>query len=182
MCDFKKHSKYISINHVAYNFTPMYSHAKKLYLHIFDIIVTAFSYERYLIVYSFLQDFPKGKGSSLQLICNAQTAFLLRGSLLGNCKTQTYSNNGQATDFLLKFPLCTHNLKKKIKLDQSNQPKPISTCTNKSKGSMYSFLDFTLTFVLPKVVHSTKFIFILIYFHLFFFICNKNYIQSVISI
>ena len=43
----------------------------------FDIVDTAFSYERELIVCSFLQDFSKGKGSSLQLICNAHTAFLL---------------------------------------------------------------------------------------------------------
>ena len=43
----------------------------------FDIADTALGYERELIVYSFLQDFSKGKGSDLPLICNAQTAFLL---------------------------------------------------------------------------------------------------------
>ena len=42
----------------------------------FDIENAALSYERELIVCSFLQDFSKGKGSSLQLICNAHTAFL----------------------------------------------------------------------------------------------------------
>ena len=41
----------------------------------FDIVDTAFSYERELIVCSFLQDFSKGKESSLQLICKPPTAF-----------------------------------------------------------------------------------------------------------
>ena len=41
----------------------------------FDIVDTAFSCERELMVCSFLQDFSKGKGSSLRLICNANTAF-----------------------------------------------------------------------------------------------------------
>ena len=40
----------------------------------FDIVDTAF---REFIVCSFLQDLSKGKGSSLQLICNAHIAFLL---------------------------------------------------------------------------------------------------------
>ena len=48
----------------------------------FDIVDTAFSYERELIVCSFLQDFSKGKGSSPQLICNAHTVFLLCGAEL----------------------------------------------------------------------------------------------------
>ena len=42
-----------------------------------DIVDTAFSYERELIVCSFLPDFSMGKGSSFQLMCNAHTAFLL---------------------------------------------------------------------------------------------------------
>ena len=46
----------------------------------FDIVDAAFSYERELIVCSFLQDVSMGKGSSLQLICNAHTAFLLSGA------------------------------------------------------------------------------------------------------
>ena len=46
----------------------------------FDIVDTALSYERELTVCSFLQDFSKGKGNSLQLICNAHTAFLLCGA------------------------------------------------------------------------------------------------------
>ena len=49
----------------------------------FDIVDTAFSYERELIVCLFLQDFSKEKGSSLQLICNAHTAFLLCEADLG---------------------------------------------------------------------------------------------------
>ena len=60
-----------------YNFTSIHFHAKKLYLHIFDTVDTAFNYERELIVCSFLQDFSKVKGSSLHLISNAHTAFLL---------------------------------------------------------------------------------------------------------
>ena len=46
-----------------------------LYLLMFDIVDAAFSYKRELIVCSFVQDFSKGKGSSLPLICNAHTAF-----------------------------------------------------------------------------------------------------------
>ena len=65
-----------------YNFTSIHSHAKKLYLHMFDIVDTAISYERELVVCSFLHDFSKGKGSSLQLIFYAHTAFLLRGAVL----------------------------------------------------------------------------------------------------
>ena len=51
----------------------------------FDIVDTPFSYERELIVCSFLQDFSKGKGSSLQLIYNAHTAFLLCGADIVTC-------------------------------------------------------------------------------------------------
>ena len=36
----------------------------------FDIIDTAFSYERILIVSSFFKISPREKGSNLQLICN----------------------------------------------------------------------------------------------------------------
>ena len=43
----------------------------------FNLVNTVFSYEKELIVCSFLQYFSKGKGSNLQLICNAHTAFLL---------------------------------------------------------------------------------------------------------
>ena len=50
---------------------------KKLYLRMFDIVDTVFSYERELIICLFLQDFSTGKGSSLHLICNAHTTFLL---------------------------------------------------------------------------------------------------------
>ena len=42
----------------------------------FHIVDTAFSYGREWIVWIFLQDFSEGKGSSLQLICNAHTVFL----------------------------------------------------------------------------------------------------------
>jgi len=47
-----------------------------------DIVDTAFSYERNLIVCSFLQDFSKEKESNLQLICNAHTVFLLCGTVM----------------------------------------------------------------------------------------------------
>ena len=43
----------------------------------FDIVDTAFSCKREMIVCSILHDIFKGKGNSLQLICNAHTAFLL---------------------------------------------------------------------------------------------------------
>ena len=79
ICAFLKHSIHF---HLTYSFTSIPSHAKKLYLHMFDIVDTAFSYERELITCSFLQDFSKGKGSSLQLICNTHTAFLFCGSEL----------------------------------------------------------------------------------------------------
>ena len=46
----------------------------------FDKVDTAFSYERGLIVCSFLEDFSKGKGGSLQLIYNAHTTFILCGA------------------------------------------------------------------------------------------------------
>ena len=45
----------------------------------FDLVDTLYSYERVLIICSFLQDISKGKRSSLQLICNAHTAFTLYG-------------------------------------------------------------------------------------------------------
>ena len=55
---------------------------KKLYIyvHMFDIAGTAFICERDLTVSSFLQDFTKGRGSSLQLICNARSVVLLCGA------------------------------------------------------------------------------------------------------
>ena len=45
----------------------------------FDRVDTAFSYERELIACSFLHDFSKAIGSSLQLLCNAHTTFLRCG-------------------------------------------------------------------------------------------------------
>ena len=62
---------------ISIQFTPTHSYAKKLYLHMFDLVDTVFSYESELFVCSFLQDFSMGKGSSLQLICNAHAAFFL---------------------------------------------------------------------------------------------------------
>ena len=77
VCALIKHCRYF---HWKYKFTSMHSHAKKLYLHIFETVDTTFGYERELIVCSFLQDFSKGKGSKLELIGNAHTAFLLCGA------------------------------------------------------------------------------------------------------
>ena len=53
-----------------------------MHSYMFDIVDTAFSYETELTVCSILQDFSKSEGSSLQLICNAHTAFLLCGTEL----------------------------------------------------------------------------------------------------
>ena len=81
VCAFIKHSRYF---HYTYNITSIHSCAKKLFFHMLDIIDTAFGYEREVIVCSFLQDFSKGKGSSLHLICNAHIAFLLCGANIGD--------------------------------------------------------------------------------------------------
>ena len=65
----KKHSMYIYKAqqilplHVQFNFNPL--HAKKLYLHMLDVVDTVFSHEWELIICAFLQDFSKGKRSSL---------------------------------------------------------------------------------------------------------------------
>ena len=76
VCALINHSNF----HLAYNFSSIHSRAKKLYPHKFDIVDTALSYGRELIVCSFLQDFSTGKQSNLQLMCNAHTAFLLFGA------------------------------------------------------------------------------------------------------
>ena len=65
----------------------------------FDIVDTTFSYERELIVYSFLQDFSTGKGSSLKLNCNAHTAFLLCGAEL----SKSILNQGMRAKFNSNF-------------------------------------------------------------------------------
>ena len=89
VCAFIKHSKYFRLQ---YNFTSIHSHVKKLYLHMFDIVDTAFRYERELIhvVCSFLQDFIKVKGSSLLLIYIAHTVFV--GQKLLDTHTHTCTN------------------------------------------------------------------------------------------
>ena len=46
---------------------------------------TAFDSKRELVVCLFLQDFSKGKGSTLQLIFNAHTALLLLGAVTEAC-------------------------------------------------------------------------------------------------
>ena len=59
------------------NLRSVHSHGKRLYGHIFDMVDTAFSYCRALIVCYFLQESSKVKESTLHVICNAHTAFLL---------------------------------------------------------------------------------------------------------
>ena len=46
----------------------------------FDVVDTAISYKRELVVCSFLWDSAKGKGCTLQLTCKAHTALLLCGA------------------------------------------------------------------------------------------------------
>ena len=70
----------------------------------FNIVDTAFSYEREMIVCSILQDFSTGKGSSLQLICNAHTAFLLYGGALASLTTTFDSGFGLLAKTKLSFP------------------------------------------------------------------------------
>ena len=43
VCEFIKHSRYIYLTN---NFTSIHSHAERLYLHMFDLVDTAFSYEK----------------------------------------------------------------------------------------------------------------------------------------
>ena len=63
------------------NCTSVHYYAKKkLYFHVCDISDTAFSYEREFREKKLQWDFSEGKGSDLQLICNAHTAFLLNGA------------------------------------------------------------------------------------------------------
>ena len=64
-----------------YDFISIHLCAKKLYLHMFDIVDAAFILERELVMCSFLQDLSKGKESTLQLFSNAHTAFLLCGAV-----------------------------------------------------------------------------------------------------
>ena len=60
----------------------------------FDIVDTAFCYERGLIVCSFLHDLSKGKGSTLQLICNAHTVF---------CRADSFGSWDQYTNNWYQF-------------------------------------------------------------------------------
>ena len=62
-----------------YYFTLIHSHAKKLYLNMFDMVDTAFSYEKEWIICSFLQEFSNGKGSS----CNSSATHILHYYFVG---------------------------------------------------------------------------------------------------
>ena len=59
------------------NFRSIHSYGYRWYRHMFDIVDTPFSYRKALIVCWFLQESSKVKGSSLHIIWNAHTAFLL---------------------------------------------------------------------------------------------------------
>ncbi len=56
-----KHSRYI---HLMSNFSSIHFHAKRLYVHMFDIVDTPFSYGRGLITCYSLQEFSKTKEST----------------------------------------------------------------------------------------------------------------------
>ena len=51
---------------VQFHFNPL--HAKKMYLHMFDIVDTTFSYKIEWIVCSFVPDFSKEKGKSTEVL------------------------------------------------------------------------------------------------------------------
>ena len=72
-----KQSRYI---HLMSNFSSISFHIERLYVHMFDIVDTPFSYGRGLIVCSSLQEFSKTKESILHMIWNVDTAFLLCGA------------------------------------------------------------------------------------------------------
>ena len=72
-----------------YNFISIHSYAKKLYLHMFGTVDTVFSYERELIVCSFLQDFSKGKESNLQLTAMYILHFYFEGRITVPSKRYT---------------------------------------------------------------------------------------------
>ena len=60
-----KQSRYI---HLMSNLSSIHFHTKRLYVHMFDIVDTSFSYGRGLIVCSSLQEFSKTKESTLCVI------------------------------------------------------------------------------------------------------------------
>ena len=82
----------------------------------FVIVDTVLSYERELIECSFLQDFSKGKGNSLQLICNAHTAFLLwRAGMVPLCSmlSNLFDFQCQSKSHLFMIKIGRYFLKKR---------------------------------------------------------------------
>ncbi len=69
-----KHSRYINLVKLLVNFN---FHTKRLYVHMFDIVDILFSHGRGLVVCSSLQEFSKAKESTLHVIWNVYTVFLL---------------------------------------------------------------------------------------------------------
>ena len=78
-----------SINHtISLQSTPRLKSC--IYTCLIIIVDTFSSYERELIACLFLQNFSKGKGNSLQLMCNAHTALLLCGAKWTACHMKTF--------------------------------------------------------------------------------------------
>ena len=117
--------------HQNKNFTSNHLQVKKLYLHVFDIVDIVLSYERELIVCLILYDLSKGKGSSLQLICNAHTAFLLCRAVLRSVIIYEYHYR---TLLLRLVSIVCHTMKlvvecnKKNTEDQKCHKKEITKC------------------------------------------------------
>ncbi len=82
-----KHRRYI---HLMSNFLSIHFYTRRLYVHMFDLVDTPFSYGRGLIVCSSLQEFSKTKESTLHVIWNGDTAFLLCGADTLVCFSFTY--------------------------------------------------------------------------------------------
>ncbi len=61
------------------NFLSIHLCTKRLYVYMFDIVDTLFSYGRGLILCSSLQEISKTKESTPSVILNADTAFLFVG-------------------------------------------------------------------------------------------------------
>ena len=69
----------------------------------FDKVDTPFSYGRGLIVCSLLQKFSKTKESTLHVIGNVDTAFVLCGADLHNCVFTLYVSNATMSKAMQRF-------------------------------------------------------------------------------
>ena len=146
VCVFVKNSRYF---HKTYYFTSIQSHGKKLYFHIYgryiDIVDTGFSYERELIVCSFLQDFSKRKGSSstysamhILRFCFVQqywkACLIYTAMILGiHSYEKCFVNYANTTERLLATWCVKTNKQTKAKNKQTNTNKNKNKQTNKQK-------------------------------------------------